>query len=1412
MRNLILIAAVTTLAAARPELYKEKEDFQYSRSSSDEGTKSGYYDAQRGNMGGNYERAHNMDNLAQHQMSGLVRQVEGELGDGSKTRTGSVYSAANSRGIYGSGTYDIGNLQGRNFEENGAYGEQQSHSSLSNSAYRQRLSSNSHRHSNSYSRHDSSQQSEQDIESSRMQNSHNTYERSESDRYGHSSGYRNNGNANKVYEQGNSAAYGQSSNYRTSHIENANAAHEQQESDAYGQSSDYRYYPQNRLINTTPMRIMIRPGTKVILPVASETYDGSHTASSYDDSKTRSEAEELASGSQQKSHRYPNNNKHYESSYSYHKQWEKHSNPEPTHFPTESPYSKSSEISDASKGSQKSNYQYRASDTDSRDSSRYASNVQSAKSSESRHDSDYNSQYHQSASSNTKSNAYTHSGSNHLVDDAELLKNIHTNSRPKSYQSSYSYHKSWERQGDPYVIPVPNSGTDGQISERLSAISSPRESHSSHQYGSHHKEAHQSYTSGTALDCNCEEDEHSRVARSYNSNPEQFYSYQQHRNVNDDQEQDYQSQRNNLENLGQQAQRNIWDQTDNFGQQSQNGWNQLEDLRQQSHNKFDKTEDLGQQAQNRWDNIEDLGQQTQNRWDKIENLGQQAQNRWDKLEDLGQQTENKWGKIEDLGQQTENKWGKINDQEQQQAYQHHNFEQLEQHHQRNIDQPQEIWDKLENIGVHKDKNIDNFGQLIENQHSIEIHNNTSADNPKNTYEQFPTYFSESIPQNFNHSPQLMENHKSNEYQPHTSIWDKLDSFEKKHNGDKIEETSVSNTERNTENFKQSTSIKPIWELLQDNLSNISRDAVLDNKSNKNGTNAFSSTQDTLQIINVLNKSDTFTHNIRPKNQKTQFIITSSTTMKTNQYLLATQANDSGRGDIGSEELIDAEMTTTENIDVINETPEYPEEIESVTTENNSITQNTYDEALKSDRNLDYQLNSIELKQELEQKEHLHTNENFNNKYNERPDIGKENINLSDQNITQNIRTDQQNKNKTEQNRQQTNYFIEKENTKVQNNVQEFNLQQDSINFNQGNIEQQFDFGQHSDKFNEQNLEQFDIGQQNDNFDQQNTNQEFDFGHHKEKFKQENIDQFDVGQQNDNFDQQNIDQQFDLGLDRWKFNQQNIAQFDVGQKNENFDQQNIEQQFDFGQDRGKSEQHNIEHIDVGQQNEKFAQRNIEQQFDFGQHSGKFNDVNNEQFDVDQQNVEQMSDFEQQNEAHMAQQFDFEKEYLNQRNGHNLLQNNISNQQKKTMFEFDQQSEQNIAQQFESGKHIENPQNLEQTNIVQQSENLEPIITYTVNNNHHLNLQGRNSDYIYSQPMIQENSRQHETQIADIYNPKYYSLETLNNKDIEKPAYVENITNVMSSTVAPTTEKTGFWASVGSKFTRAKEKIGSWFKRS
>lgn len=655
MRSLILIAVVITLTTARPELYKEKEDFQYSRSSSDEGTKSGYYDAQRGNMGGNYERAHNMDKLAQHQMSGLVRQVEGELGDGSRTRTGSVFSAANSRGIYGSGNFDLSNLQGRNFQESASFDDNQSQTS----AYREHLS-NSNRYSNSY-RHGSSQQLRQDMQSSHTENAHNAYERHESDVHGHSSGYsRNLESSNKAHEQRESDAYSHSSDFSNSHLENANNAYEQSESDAYGHSSGYRYYPRNRLINTTPMKIMIRPGTKVILPVASETYDAGHSASSYHNSDSRSEAEVLTNGNEQTNHRYPNNNKHYESSYSYHKEWEKHnSNPESvTDFPTES---------QRLQAAQRSDDEYYASGSNSHNSNayKYGSNVESAKSSESRHQSDYNSQYQQSSSSNSKANAYTHSGANSVV-DADLLRKLDTNSRPKSYQSSYSYHKSWERQGDPYVIiPTSNSGTSAQTSQRLSAASNPHGSYSSHQYGSHYKQAHQSYTSGSTMDCDCDEDEHSRVARSYNSNPEEFNAYQRQQNDDEDQKQQYQSQWNELQNLG---------------QQTQNNWKHMEDFGQQSQNIWDHTENLGLQSQNRWDKIEDLGQQTQNKWENIEELGQQAQSKWDKIEDVGQQSQNSWDKLEDLGQQTQNQWGKT-DSQFSQGYQFDNFEQREQYHQ-----------------------------------------------------------------------------------------------------------------------------------------------------------------------------------------------------------------------------------------------------------------------------------------------------------------------------------------------------------------------------------------------------------------------------------------------------------------------------------------------------------------------------------------------------------------------------------------------------------------------------------------------------------------------------------------------------------------------------------------------------------
>ncbi|KAM3965059.1 uncharacterized protein ACR2FA_000954 [Aphomia sociella] len=1270
MRSLVLLAAITTSVVARPELYREKEDFQFSRSSSDDGTKSGYYDAQRGNMGGNYERAHNMDKLAQHQMSGLVRQVEGELGDGTKTRTGSVYSASNSRGIYGSGHYDLSNLQGRNFEEGESVGDNQLQSSLSNSAYRDHSSSDSNRYSNSYSRHSSSQQSGHAMQSSQMQNANNGYE--------------------------------------------------QRESDAYDHMTGYRYHPQNRLVSTMPMRVMIRPGTKVVIPVAAQTYNAGHSASSYNENAFKSDAEELATGDQQTSYRRPDNNKHYESSYRYHKEWEKHDNhPSDDNGVSSNFYPKKSEV-DVDSQARRRNEQYDSSGIDSQNAVssntyRYNSNAQSAKSSQSRHQSDYNSQLRQS-SSNSKSNAFQHSGS---AVDADFLNKIDSSSKPKSYQSSYSYHKSWERQGDPYVItPTSNSGTDGVTSQRLSDASNSHSGHSSHHYGSNYNQAHQSYTSGDIMDCDCADDIHSRVARSYNSNPEEYDAYQ-HRNVDEGKEnleQHYQSQWEDSQNLGQQTQnnfnqmedfgqhsQNIWDKTDNLEQQSQTGWNQMEDLRQQTQNKWDKIESL-EQAQNSFDKTENFGQQSQSGWDRIEDLGQQSQNQWDKTEDLGQQTQNNWDRTIDFGQ----------------------------HHQSDVSQQQDIWNKLENAAQHKHINTEQNQWYSIGTSMSQNEDNSGIQNQDNNNDyQFPTHISESSFNNFSTNRDMFNHNNSNKHNRHLSIWDKLDNFENINNINKTEHSliGVSTTEGKPQSFEQDINTKPIHEPI-------------------------------------------FVNKVRSTTMKTKYQHGDNTIY----------TEDLGRGDIGPEEIISMEATTEISKDITNNS-EYHSDEQNLKLVNHphdievlSLTTKISSNETKHDSPKQQLLpinNNITLEKGPEEFKDIQINDNENNdqqktqkiehidetkeKYTR--DKGRQNKDFNRNNTVNQVDISPQ----IENGHELQNFDWQQSNKSTKHNITQVELEQNK-NLNQQNNELQLANDQLSDNFNKQNIEPV-----SENFHQNENSmaQQFGFEQQGESFNQENVGLFDFGQQSESYHGQNVDNLHDFDQVNENSHGQNMALFDIGQQSENFNQKNVEQ------------------FDIGQQNENFNQQNMEELPDFGQQSQKFN----------QQNVP--TDFGQQSEnlfeQNMKHQFD-----IGQQNG-NIDQENVE------WFDIGQQNE-NINMYNSAGQLGQQNKNLNQQYNEQ-----------NVNSQQLFNQQGRNLDYVYSDKG-QENVGQHEryNERSDTYNPKY-SLDVITKQDkldIQNSQLipVENKTNNISSTIAPITETPGFWASVGNKFTSAKNKIGSWFKRS
>lgn len=741
MKWLIILAAISVLVRARPEKYKEQEDFQYSRSSSDEGSKSGYYDAQRGNMGGNYERAHNMDSLAQHQMSGLVRQVDGELGDGAKMRTGSVFSAASSRGVYGSGHLDTSNLQGRNFQEgvsydNSNYGSS-SHTAHSSSALNSANYAN--RQSQSYGGYgrttsDTQAQAEDlvsldDLQTSKHQNYGSTR---------HSSGFQSQAGfqEQRHYDS-------DSTNSRT----------------GYGSNIYTRY---------TPVRVVVTPGGRVALPVTVQTYDDKHSSSIINHNALDSE---VATGDINQGPVYrPGNTKYYESSYKYNKKWEKHDTV-PTSvsvvIPTESPIPKHSELyEDVDIHSFGSKNNARATNFQSAHSGSASGRYNAAKStsSQSGYDSNYNSQQYSGGSSN--SNAYTHTGytaqlghgssSDSLNAHTQAQRNsgpryggISTDSalntqarhntrtqsdfnsqvedlsaRPKSYHSSYSYHKSWERQGDPYVIePASVSNSNSHTSQRLTS--------STKNLGSYQPSSQYNLRS-------CEENCHMRVRRSHGTDNENME--QQSQSSYDDQDLGQQ-----VQDLGQLAHKD-WGQQTN-GQQSVNQWDNLEDLSQQSRSNWEQQnvgqqlqnnwgqQNVGQESQNHWENFQNLGQQTQNTWDQqnveqqktqnqgnnLENLNQQSQSNWEQLavgqqtdsqtsafENLGQISQNNWDQ-QSLGQQTNSNWDKIESLDQQS---NSNWDQ-----QNVVQQPNNNWDKLEKLNQKSLAKPEEVGQNTLNQHT-----------------------------------------------------------------------------------------------------------------------------------------------------------------------------------------------------------------------------------------------------------------------------------------------------------------------------------------------------------------------------------------------------------------------------------------------------------------------------------------------------------------------------------------------------------------------------------------------------------------------------------------------------------------------------------------------------------------------
>ncbi|CAB3226805.1 unnamed protein product [Arctia plantaginis] len=890
MKWLIILAAISALVGARPEKYKEQEDFQYSRSSSDDGTKSGYYDAQRGNMGGNYERAHNMDSLAQHQMSGLVRQVEGELGDGAKMRTGSVYSAASSRGMYGSGHFDTSNLQGRNFQEGVSYDNSNlgsSHTAHSSSAHNS--ANYASRHSQSYGGYgrttsDTQSQAEDlvsvdDLQTSKQQNYGSTR---------HSSGYQ-------------SQAGLQEQRHYDSDSTNSHTG--------YGSNIYTRY---------TPVRIVVTPGGRIALPVTVQTYDATHGSSILNHNALDSEV--AASDMNQGSVYRPGNTKYYEASYKYNKKWEKHDTV-PTSVsvvaPTETPVSKHSELYE-DVDIHPSGNQNNARETDFRSahlssaSGRY--NAAKTTSRQSGYNTNYNSQRYNGGSSN--SNAYTHAGHRAQVGhssssdslnaqpnigsiysgistDSALNKQARYNAgsqldmnsqvedlsaRPKSYHSSYSYHKSWEHQGDPYVIePVSTTNSNSHTSQRLTS-STKNLGFTTYQPSSQYSQR------------NCEDNCHMRVTRSQGTDNQ--HMEQQSQSLYDDQDlgQQVQGTWKNFEDLGQLSQKDWGQQTD--GQQSLSQWDNLKDLSQQSQGNRDlqnveqqsqnnwEQQNVGQQSQNNWgqqnvgqqseNHWENLGQQTQSNWDQqnveqqktqdqannlenlnqsqsnweqltagqqtdshtsaFENLGQISQNNWDQ-QNLGQQTNINWDKIETLDQQSNSNW------DQQNVVQQPNdsWDKLEKLNQQSLTKSEEVgqhllnqhtWNKFEDIrsANQKNDNSDIFGQHARNvleQQNQDLEYELSYKPQHDLYAQF-AHTSEVIPKDTN--LQYSESEKEKELGKKINIiWDKFNSMDV----DNVK-VNFSHIQNNTKNNTEIQIHENDDDFLSQNESHFYKDIINDN--------------------------------------------------------------------------------------------------------------------------------------------------------------------------------------------------------------------------------------------------------------------------------------------------------------------------------------------------------------------------------------------------------------------------------------------------------------------------------------------------------------------------------------------------------------------------------------------------------
>ncbi|XP_045499147.1 putative uncharacterized protein DDB_G0279653 [Colias croceus] len=968
MWRLLIITSVAVVAFARPELYKETEDFQYSRSSSDDGDKSGFYGARRGNMGGNYERAHNMDGLAQHQMSTAVRQVEGELGEGAKTRTGSVYTAANSRGIFGSGHYDLSNLKGRNFEESESLAA--SHSSLTsqNTGYR----------GNTYSAAQNAGYNSGFTKSSRM---HSGYQAADySDEFAqkenaHAQDYQ----ANRQYSYGNQEASGSDLKY---YSQVRNQAQNQYE---HRQSNLHNTYDAN-LYSRQPTELPIvdlQPRRIYVVPIKSQDVVA-YSGKSYNKNSINSEAEVL-DGSSGRIYVQPvSAPKHYESSYSYRKEWEKHNSQPVTIIPTDNPFPKNSELYDDAHLLQNAKSQFSTSDISNAHSSSanlaqansYIANTKSSSLSKSR----YSESQAQGSSAAALSNAYTlgahRAQQENAVDASKIVEDLST--KPKSYHSSYSYHKSWERRGDPYVIkPV---GGD-VASQRLVSASNNQDAFSSRQYGAQYKQAHQRFTQD-GIDCDCDENGHIRVARS--PDPKAYYN---------DQEQEQQLEAFQDMSIGQQVQ-NKWEnledlgqQTQQFGQFAQNKWDNLEDLGQKTQNQWDKTEDFGQASHNQWPNQEGVGQQIQNQWSDLQEPGQQTQNKWDNLQFSGQQIQDQSEIHQNMGQRVQNEWNTLQSFDQQapsditQQTQDDKFEQHFHEQSANEDDLTSIPTTNQNKSDNKHNSETQNWNVINNFNTAQLTHSfdqketmtEQKDEKIEQQNQFWNIFQENYPDQkltdhtlVHEQAQLYNNKEvtNNNYNTgYIQTDDKHDSFQQNHNQNTL------TSSLNDEDYDAS-SLLSLWNKLDRIESSLKNDSSEQQQSSLSTQSSYHSwdkfdgqhTQSAhgdsvfnLPASNDIQKTSTTEHPHHEKETTTYKIYTRKPTQNT----YTTQTNipkyvpqhssipqgpvDIGRGDIGAEETI---VDDTDNTAIL--IPKFPtnlyktpEEIESLSLTNEHQENNDY---------------------------------------------------------------------------------------------------------------------------------------------------------------------------------------------------------------------------------------------------------------------------------------------------------------------------------------------------------------------------------------------------------------------------------------------------------------------------------------